>query len=313
MIHTITVVAAVLRDEAGRYLLTRRVRGADAGKWEFPGGKVEPGESCEAALERELREETGMRVRAGALLDCVTGGDVALMFYEAFAVAGTPDSRDNGGVAYMTGAELLGAQLAGLDRVFARRRFGGETARGRMILVTGGARSGKSSYAESLVGRGGRQVRYIATARAFDDEMRDRIARHKARRPANWSTYEGCYDLAQQMQGFDGDVLLDCVTILTTNRMLDAAEDWDSAPLSLADECEAQLAREIDSWRAAITPQGNTGLVIVTNELGSGLVPVYRFGRIFRDMAGRLNQRIAALADEVCLCVSGIPVKIKGD
>lgn len=180
---------------------------------------------------------------------------------------------------------------------------------GGMITVTGGARSGKSALAEQLAARAGGDVLYIATARAFDDEMKDRIAHHRASRPANWRTYEGCYDIAAQIAAHAGPVLLDCMTIFVTNRMLDRCEDWDSAPLELAQALEAELHAEIDAWRAAAGGCG--ALIVVTNELGMGLVPAYRFGRIFRDIAGRLNQHLARVSDEVYFTVSGIPMKLK--
>lgn len=180
---------------------------------------------------------------------------------------------------------------------------------GSMITVTGGARSGKSALAEQLVAKAGENVLYIATARAFDDEMRDRIAHHQASRPSTWRTYEGCYDIAAQISAHDGPVLLDCMTIFVTNRMMDRCEDWDNAPLDLAAELEQELHAEVDAWRAAVRDQGT--LVVVTNELGMGLVPAYRFGRIFRDVAGRLNQHLARVSDEVYFTVSGIPMKLK--
>lgn len=179
---------------------------------------------------------------------------------------------------------------------------------GNMITVTGGARSGKSALAEQLAARAGEDVLYIATARAFDDEMKDRIAHHRANRPASWRTYEGCYDIAAQIASHAGTTLIDCMTIFVTNRMLDKCEDWDSAPLELAEELEAELHAEVDAWRAAI---GDGALIVVTNELGMGLVPAYRFGRIFRDIAGRLNQHLARVSDEVYFTVSGIPMKLK--
>lgn len=180
---------------------------------------------------------------------------------------------------------------------------------GKMILVTGGARSGKSTLAEQIAAQAGGDVLYIATARAFDDEMKDRIAHHRASRPAEWRTFEGCYGIADEIAAHGGTVLLDCVTIFVTNRMMDKCDDWDSASMDVANALEAELHAEIDAWRAAVGENGT--LVLVTNELGMGLVPVYRFSRIFRDIAGRINQHIARVADEVYFTVSGIPMKLK--
>lgn len=179
---------------------------------------------------------------------------------------------------------------------------------GRMITVTGGARSGKSTLAEQLAAQSGGDVLYIATARAFDDEMKDRIAHHRASRPKEWRTYEGCYHIADEISGHGGTVLIDCMTIFVTNRMMDFCEDWDSAPLEQAAALEEELHAEVDAWRAAVD-EGT--LIVVTNELGMGLVPAYRFGRIFRDIAGRLNQHLARVSDEVYFTVSGIPMKLK--
>ena len=118
---------------------------------------------------------------------------------------------------------------------------------GRMITVTGGARSGKSALAERLAAEAGGDVLYIATARAFDDEMKDRIAHHRASRPADWRTFEGCYGIADELRAHGGTAMLDCMTILVTNRMMDKCEDWDTAPLSLAQELEDELHAEVDA------------------------------------------------------------------
>jgi len=180
---------------------------------------------------------------------------------------------------------------------------------GKLIFVTGGARSGKSRFAESLAAQHER-VRYIATAVAFDDEMRARIAKHRQSRPQSWLTCEGYRDVGRFLCEADA-VLLDCITIMVTNLMMDEPVDWDHATPAEADEAERHIQAEIDSLIAAARNFAGT-LIVVSNELGMGLVPVYPFGRIYRDIAGRVNQRLAAAADEAYLTVSGIPVKIKG-
>ena len=160
---------------------------------------------------------------------------------------------------------------------------------GRMITVTGGARSGKSALAEKLASEAGGDVLYIATARAFDDEMRDRIAHHRASRPAEWRTYEGCYDIARQIREHGGTTLLDCMTIFVTNRMMDECEDWDTAPLSLAEKLENQLHAEIDEWRAAV---GDGTLIVVSHDRDflDGLVSkVYEFGH------GRVREHLCGI------------------
>ncbi|TGE02004.1 bifunctional adenosylcobinamide kinase/adenosylcobinamide-phosphate guanylyltransferase [Methylobacterium nonmethylotrophicum] len=168
-----------------------------------------------------------------------------------------------------------------------------------MTLVLGGARSGKSRYAEGLIELRPGPWRYVATAQAWDDEMRARIAEHRARRPAPWETVDAPRDLAQAIrQGPRGQpVLVDCLTLWLTNAMLDEAAD-------LAAEVDAL----VEACRGAAGP-----LVLVSNEVGFGIVPENALARRFRDEAGRLHQRLAAIADRVVLVVAGLPMIVKGD
>lgn len=165
-----------------------------------------------------------------------------------------------------------------------------------LTLVLGGARSGKSTYAESLISAKPSPWRYIATAQAFDNEMEERIATHRARRDEHWQTVDAPHDLAQALAACPKGqpVLVDCLTLWLSNRML-AEADIDAETRKLADV----LARPTGHW------------VLVSNEVGSGIVPENALARRFRDEAGRLNQKIAALADEVVLVVAGLPVKVK--
>lgn len=168
----------------------------------------------------------------------------------------------------------------------------------RIILVTGGARSGKSRIAEDLVlqGRAGQQAQYIATAQAWDDEMRARIAQHQARRGAEWATTAEPLDLIGALDASNGQGprLVDCLTLWLTNLIL-GEKDWRSA----AEELLTALPRQ-------------RGLVVfVTNEVGMGIVPDNALARSFRDAAGTLNQMVAGAADEVILAVSGLPLKVK--
>lgn len=185
---------------------------------------------------------------------------------------------------------------------------------GRIFLVTGGARSGKSSFAEQLVAGLGTEIAYIATARPFDGEMADRIARHRLQRPASWQTFEAperpSAVIAEQGQCCDA-ILLDCLTVLTTNRLLLHDIDWDQPPLNRLAEIEAEMLAEVEALCLA-AEQGRADLVAVTNEVGCGIVPASPMARFFRDCAGRVNQRMAAVATEVYWVVSGIPVRIKG-
>jgi len=166
-------------------------------------------------------------------------------------------------------------------------------AMSRMILVTGGARSGKSVIAEGrALGHTGRAT-YIATAQAFDAEMARRIAAHRARRGAEWDDVQAPLDLAGALRASDGQpCLVDCLTLWLTNVML-AERDWQGEGL-------------LDALAARRSP-----VVLVTNEVGGGIVPDNALARAFRDAAGLLNQRVAAMADEVILAVCGLPMRVK--
>ena len=167
----------------------------------------------------------------------------------------------------------------------------------RLTLVLGGARSGKSRHAEALIGKAGQGCVYIATAQAFDDEMRQRIARHRADRPAAWTTIEAPLDLAGAIaaQPADRPVLVDCLTLWLSNTML-AERDVDAA-------CDAMLA----ALGKAAAP-----VVCVSNEVGLGIVPENALARRFRDAQGTLNQRVAVRADRVVLMAAGLPLVLKG-
>lgn len=180
-----------------------------------------------------------------------------------------------------------------------------------MILVTGGARSGKSRHAESLISHSLR-VRYIATSQIFDAEMAERIQHHRDSRPAHWHTEERWQNLADIITPQNDPheaILLECITTLITNILFasgneEEIERWDFAAL------ESMVNREIDALIAACR-QCPSPVVLVTNEVGMGIVPENRLARHFRDIAGRVNQKLAQAADDVWLVVSGIGVKIK--
>ncbi|UFN46988.1 bifunctional adenosylcobinamide kinase/adenosylcobinamide-phosphate guanylyltransferase [Roseomonas sp. OT10] len=165
-----------------------------------------------------------------------------------------------------------------------------------LTLVLGGARSGKSRTAEALTTRHAAPWRYVATAQAFDDEMRARIAEHRARREPGWETVEAPLDLADALRDAGRrPVLVDCLTLWLTNLML-GERDIPAAVAAL----EAVLAD-----RAAPT-------VLVANEVGLGIVPENVLARRFRDEAGRLNQRLAARAENVVFVAAGLPLALKG-
>jgi adenosylcobinamide kinase/adenosylcobinamide-phosphate guanylyltransferase len=174
---------------------------------------------------------------------------------------------------------------------------------GELTFVTGGARSGKSSFAERLASSAGREVVYLATLEPLDEEMRDRIARHQAQRPSNWSTVEAPRALATAFVEAPGasTVLLDCLSLWVSNRLLALGDEPTSAGLRLL---EAELDGEIDAILEA-SRQRVAGTIVVSNEVGSGVVPPSPLGRVYRDLLGRTNQRTSIAADRAWLLVAG--------
>ncbi|QRN86866.1 bifunctional adenosylcobinamide kinase/adenosylcobinamide-phosphate guanylyltransferase [Clostridia bacterium] len=183
-----------------------------------------------------------------------------------------------------------------------------------ITLVTGGARSGKSSYAEKICSAYGKPMVYIACGKITDAEMEDRIKKHQERRASNWKTVEKYRDFAQmkdQDYFCENDIfLLDCVTTMATNLMFDAGIDYDTCSMEEMNQVEKDVLEQF-SELLDVVKKGHKTLVLVSNEVGSGVVPSYRMGRFFRDLAGRINQYLAQKADEVVWMVSGIPVRIK--
>jgi adenosylcobinamide kinase/adenosylcobinamide-phosphate guanylyltransferase len=167
----------------------------------------------------------------------------------------------------------------------------------KLTLVTGGARSGKSSYAEGLARSSLRPRRYIATAQAFDAEMADRIAHHRAQRGEAWTTVEAPLDLCAALAAAQSDevVLVDCLTLWLTNHLL---ADHD---------LPTEVSRLEQSLTACPAP-----LICVTNEVGWSIVPIDALSRRFRDEQGRLNQRIAALSGLTVAVLCGLPLALKG-
>ena len=165
-----------------------------------------------------------------------------------------------------------------------------------LTLVLGGARSGKSRYAESLIARLPQPWIYIATAEARDDEMAARVAAHRAHREAGWRTLEAPHAVPEALTQAPAEaaVLVDCLTLWLTNVML-GSFDVENRTVKLEDALRAR--------------EGQT--VLVSNEVGLGIVPEWELGRRFRDAQGILNQRMAALADRVVLMVAGLPVSVK--
>lgn len=191
-----------------------------------------------------------------------------------------------------------------------------------MILVTGGCRSGKSEYGEKLVEAMGRRL-YVATGKVFDEEMAQRVDKHKERRGELWITHEGYTDLETlDYTGFDG-ILLDSVTSMVTNLLFDfidtkAAlenpEQKDDEDFSTVDYGAAEVYI-MDKFRSlgAVVREKNLPYVMVTDEIGLGVVPETPLGRGFRDILGRVNQYLASEAADVYFVISGIPMRIKAE
>lgn len=166
-------------------------------------------------------------------------------------------------------------------------------------LVLGGARSGKSDFAERLVEASALPMHYVATGRAFDDEMRERIAHHQATRQGKgWMTHEEPFDLVGLLVRIDAPeraILVDCLTLWVTNLMMEGRD----------------MAAEFSALAAAL-PTMRARLVFVSNEVGLGIVPENRMARDFRDHAGRLHQIVAEKSAEVYFVAAGLPLKMKG-
>lgn len=309
----IAVAAGILR-RGDRLLICQRPAKAHMGlKWEFPGGKLEDGEAPERALERELLEELGVVTRTGKIFEVVRhqypDRDVLLLFYESELLAGEPAPLEGQKIAWARPAELSAYDFAPADADLIDR-LAREADAEKVVLVTGGARSGKSAYAEARARAYAGEVLYLATARVEDDEMRERVQRHRAARPREWRTHEGVYDLAEAARGFDGLVLLDCVTLLITAVMMDSGCDWEHPAPEDVQNVENVAFTILEDLIARCRAQRNP-LLLVTNEVGMGMVPPYAMGRAYRDIAGRVNQRLCALCDEAQLLVCGRCVRLK--
>jgi adenosylcobinamide kinase/adenosylcobinamide-phosphate guanylyltransferase len=178
---------------------------------------------------------------------------------------------------------------------------------GKCVLVTGGARSGKSEFAEQYAEAAGKSIIYIATAQVYDEEMRRRVALHQQRRPANWQTIEAPMAAEQAMRTAVGQadvVLFDCLTLYLTNLLF--AEDTPQEVGERQQYILTQLDKLLDS-----ACQGQATVVFVTNEVGLSIVPENALAREYRDLAGLVNQRVAARMNEVYLVVCGLGVELK--
>lgn len=177
-------------------------------------------------------------------------------------------------------------------------------AKNKIVLVIGGARSGKSDYAQQVAIRIGGKVLFCATAEPLDDEMKARIEAHKKSRPPDWDTLEATRHLGDTLDESGciyNTVVIDCITLLIANCLGDTQINAD--PETAAREEIGRLINTI--------VRRQSSYILVTNEVGNGLVPDNKLGRTYRDALGRANQMLAKCADEVYMMVAGLPVKIK--
>lgn len=176
----------------------------------------------------------------------------------------------------------------------------------KCIFILGGARSGKSHYAQELAGKLSKKVLFVATGEALDDEMKSRIKQHQESRPRSWRTLEAPTDLSSQIEKYIKDahvVLIDCLTLLVAN-LLGEDSDYDGA--------DSRITAEVENLLSCID-KTDASFIIVSNEVGMGVVPDNKTARIYRDLLGKANQLLAQHSDEVYFMVAGIPVEVKGD
>lgn len=178
-----------------------------------------------------------------------------------------------------------------------------------IVLVIGGTRSGKSRFAEKLAARSGKNVVYLATAGIHDDEMAQRVKEHRLRRPEAWRTVEETHNLTGVLSTLPPGtvVLIDCITLWMSNLLLD-----ENMPRPGAGGLEKENHITTEAREIVHVARGkNLYLIMVSNEVGCGLVPEYELGRSYRDIAGRVNQLLAELADRVFYIVAGLPLELK--
>ena len=187
-----------------------------------------------------------------------------------------------------------------------------------LIYVTGGAKSGKSMFAEELLlgmNNGNQKNIYLATSVAFDEEMKAKVALHKERRQDKWLTVEGYKNFSETLKDVFSDetndnLIVDCLTNMISNIIFEEQDiNWDEPSEKDFEKCNISVEKQVNELINVINRFENT--VIVSNELGMGIVPSYPLGRYFREIAGKMNQKIAEIADEAYFVVSGIPMKIK--
>lgn len=175
-------------------------------------------------------------------------------------------------------------------------------------IVTGGARSGKSTFAEDFY-KYTLDVCYIATSIVRDEEMQDRVKMHREMRPSQWRTFEGYVDLDKAVDK-ELNYILDCLTVMTSNIMFERTKGMERISKEVQREIEDRVVFEIEKLIEKVREK-NLKLVIVTNEVGYSIVPEHHISRVFRDIQGRVNQRVASMCDEAYLVALGCPVRLK--
>ncbi len=199
-----------------------------------------------------------------------------------------------------------------------------------LIYVTGGAKSGKSRFAENMLlslNNGKQKNIYLATSIVFDEEMQMKVELHKERRQDKWVTVEGYKDFYKclestfaeeksqerensEKKGFRNNILVDCLTNMVSNIIFENTDiDWDSPTKEQMKKCDEMVEKQVEELLNISGEFEN--MIVVSNELGMGIVPSYHLGRYFREIAGKMNQLVAEKADEVYFVISGIPMKIK--
>ncbi|MBV7272316.1 bifunctional adenosylcobinamide kinase/adenosylcobinamide-phosphate guanylyltransferase [Clostridium thailandense] len=180
----------------------------------------------------------------------------------------------------------------------------------KITLVTGGSRSGKSTFAEKLL-EDKDDVLYIATAIVTDKEMEKRVEKHKKSRNQKWDTYEGFKELDKALKEHTNKyIMLECIGTMVTNLMFSENHDFDNMDQTEIQRLSISIRNEINKIILA-AKENDKELIIVTNEVGWGLVSEHKLGRIFSDMLGHINQFMASISDEVYLVSCGLPLKLK--
>ena len=183
-----------------------------------------------------------------------------------------------------------------------------------VTLVIGGARSGKSTFAENKAKEYGSKIAYIATSVITDKSMEDRVKKHRAQRPEEWKTierYNNFNELQNDIDFLNADtIMIDCITTLIGNFMVDSGIDFDNCKVEEVNNLEIKIKEEVLGL-ISLCRKLDKKLIIVSNEVGLGIVPAYYMGNYFRDISGRINSSIAFKADNVYFIVSGIPMKLK--